>query len=44
MNDFEILLSESAIQETENLVELAQSAVDDAIHRLSSHSEHLLKA
>ena len=34
MNDFEILLAESAIQEIENLPEFAQGAVEAAIHRL----------
>ena len=37
MNDFEMLLAEPSIQEIENLPELAQSAVDDSIHRLTSN-------
>ena len=37
MNDYELLLADSAIQEIESLPELAQGAVDDAIHRLITH-------
>ena len=37
MNDFEMLLAEPSIQEIENLPELAQSAVDDSIYRLTSN-------
>ena len=37
MNNFEILLADSAIQEIESLPEFSQGAVDDAIHRLITH-------
>ena len=37
MNDYALLLADSAIQEIESLPEFAQGAVDDSIHRLITH-------